>query len=75
MRFGFVVLTVLTVSTGLLRASHPFSAPGVTSPTNPRVAYRASKSHHVVLKGGDVAAVIVDNAAVTGGSLLAEHRD
>ena len=73
-RFGLVVLTVLASSAGALRAAHPLSAPGVTSLTNPRVAYRASKSHHVVLTKGDVTAVIVDNAAVTGGALLSEHR-
>ena len=73
-RFGLVVLTVLASSAGSLRAAHPLSAPGVTSLTNPRVAYRASKSHHVVLTNGDVTAVIVDNAAVTGGALLSEHR-
>ena len=73
-RFGLVVLTVLASSAGSLRAAHPLSAPGVTSLTNPRVAYRASKSHHVVLTKGDVTAVIVDNAAVTGEALLAEHR-
>lgn len=40
------------------------AAPGVTSLTNKAVKYTVSKVHHVVLKRGDVTAVIVDNGTV-----------
>jgi hypothetical protein len=68
------VLLSLVADGGLLRAADPHAAPGVTSLTNPRVVYRTAATHHVVLKRGEVTAVIVDNAAVTADALLAEHR-
>ncbi|NIP96895.1 MAG: hypothetical protein GWO24_27060, partial [Akkermansiaceae bacterium] len=45
-------------------AAHPLAAPGVTSLTNPEVRYKIAESHHVVLRRGDVTAIVVDNAAV-----------
>jgi hypothetical protein len=71
---SLISLITLIPCNGLLLAAHPHAAPGVTSLTNPRVVYRKSSVHHVVLQAGDVTAVIVDNNAVTGGPLLANHR-
>ena len=64
------------VASGLvsLHAEHPHAAPRVTSLTNPKVRFRSAEAHHVVLTNGEVTAVIVDNAAVTGGPLKADHR-
>ena len=64
------------VASGLvsLHAEHPHAAPQVTSLTNPKVRFRTTEAHHVVLTNGEVTAVIVDNSAVTGGPLKADHR-
>lgn len=62
------MMTTLAVYTTLLTtlpsAAHPLAAPGVTSLTNRSVKYTVPKEHYVVLKRGDVTAVVVDNAAV-----------
>ncbi len=58
----------------LVSAAHRLAAPGVTSLTNPKVRFRVADKHHVVLKNGDVTAVVVDNAAVDDGHLRAAHR-
>jgi len=57
-----------------LHAGHPHAAPGVTSLTNREVRFRTTELHHAVLTNGEVTAVIVDNSAVTGGPLKADHR-
>jgi hypothetical protein len=44
--------------------SHPLAAPGVTSLTNKAVKFTQADKHYVVLKQGDVTAIIVDNAAI-----------
>lgn len=44
---------------------HPLAAPGVTSLTNPGVAYRVAETNHVVLQRGPVTAIIVDNTELT----------
>ena len=49
---------------GQLQAEHPLSAPGVTSLTDDAAEYRVPDEHFVVLRQGDVTAVIVDNHAV-----------
>ena len=43
---------------------HPLAAAGVTSLTNSEVTFTVPEQHHVVLKQGDVTAIIVDNFAV-----------
>lgn len=60
----FLILSALFVYVTLMMGTHPYAAPGVTSLTNPRVKYELSDQHAVVLKGGKVTAIIVDNAAV-----------
>ena len=55
-------------------APPPLAAPGLTSLTNSQVRFRTTKAHHVLLTNGVVTAVIVDNSAVTGGPLKADHR-
>ncbi|MBQ18484.1 MAG: hypothetical protein CMJ65_15325 [Planctomycetaceae bacterium] len=55
-------------------AAHRLAAPGVTSLTNPKVEFQVADQHHVVLKNGDITAIIVDNAAVNDGQLQAAHR-
>lgn len=44
--------------------AHPLAAPQVTSLTNTAVKYVVPNEHYVILKRGEVQAVIVDNAAV-----------
>ncbi len=56
--FFSVVFVVLSAG------AHPLVAPGVTSLTNKSVKFTLPKQHHVVLRQGDVTAVIVDNEAV-----------
>lgn len=64
-RMGFRLwLAFLPLVAPVCHAAHPLAAPGVTSLTNSDVAYRVTDQHHVVLKGGGVTAMIVDNAAV-----------
>ncbi len=46
------------------RGEHPYVAPQVTSLTNPRVRYKDSDKHYVILKRGDITAIIVDNEVV-----------
>lgn len=57
-------IAAMLVSEALCGAAHPFAAPGVTSLTNPQVVYQTTDAHHVVLKRGDVTAIIVGNAAI-----------
>jgi hypothetical protein len=42
----------------------PLAAPGITSLTDSSVRYRVPEEHFVVLRRGDVTAIVVDNAAV-----------
>ncbi len=57
----------------LLAVAHPHTAPHVTSLTNKTVKYQTTKQHYVILKRGEVTAVIVDNAAVDD-QVLPKHR-
>lgn len=62
-----VLLTVVGfMATELASAAekHPLAAPGVTSLTNASVKYRMLKEAQVILKRGEVTAVIVNNEAV-----------
>ena len=43
---------------------HPYAAPGVTSLTNSAVRYADADKHYIILKRGDVTAIIVDNEAI-----------
>ena len=65
MKFHSILLlacwSVATLATG---AEHPLAAPRVTSLTDARVRYRVPVEHHVVLRRGDVRAIVVDNHAV-----------
>src|SRR5262245_284460 len=45
-------------------AAHPHAAERITSLTNPAVKFTRPKEHFVVLKGGGITAVIVDNEAI-----------
>lgn len=68
----FVVIAFI-VTTVHAADRHPHAAPGVTSLTNKTVKYKVAKEHYVVLKRGDVTAVIVDNGAVDN-KTLSGHR-
>ncbi|QDV50781.1 hypothetical protein [Gimesia fumaroli] len=65
----FLILSALMVNVTISMGAHPYSAPGVTSLTNPRVKYKLTDQHAVVLKRGKVTAIIVDNAAINTGQL------
>lgn len=68
-----LIILFLIGTTVPISAAHPMAAPGVTSLTNPRVQYQLTDAHTVVLKRGNVTAVIVDNSAVDS-ELLPGHR-
>ena len=61
---GLVPVCVLAVMSRTGSAAHPLAAPRVTSLTNTSVEYRVAEKHHVVLRRGDVTAILVDNGAV-----------
>ena len=64
-RVSFFVMAMALVTGGQrCHAEHPLAAPGVTSLTDTKVEYRRTDQHHVVLRNGDVTAIIVDNAAI-----------
>ena len=63
------LLTVLL----LLHASAAAEPPALTSLTDPSIRYRVPNKPYVVLKGGDLEAVIVDNRAVDD-AVLPGHR-
>ncbi|MCA8997640.1 MAG: hypothetical protein KDA80_11660 [Planctomycetaceae bacterium] len=54
---------LLTVSRSGL-AEHPFSSSGKTSLTDSTLDYRVPSQHFVVLKAGEVTAILVDNEAI-----------
>lgn len=60
----FLILSALMVNVTISMGAHPYAAPGVTSLTNPRVKYKLTDQHAIVLKRGKVTAIIVDNAAI-----------
>jgi len=64
---------ILSMLLPTLLALHPHAAPQVTSLTNSKVKYTVAEQHSVVLKRGEVTAVIVDNQAVNN-ELLPNHR-
>lgn len=70
--FQLLVASIL-VPGAFCHAAHPLAAPGVTSLTNSDVAYHAIDQHHVVLKRGNVTAIIVDNAAIDVPELPGHH--
>ena len=54
---------LIQASAILSAAPHPNAAPGVTSLTNPKVAFESSGRGYAILKRGSVTAIIVDNRA------------
>ncbi len=58
--YGAIAYCVLLISA----PPYPHAAPGVTSLTQDDVRYVAPREHWVVLRRGDVTAIVVDNAAV-----------
>ncbi len=75
MTFRLSVLTASLVCglAGPVAAQHPLAAPRVTSLTNPNVQYREAAYPFVVLKRGDVEAIVIDNSAFSKPP-LPEHR-
>lgn len=45
-------------------ADHPLAAPGETSLTDPEVRFQTTDDHHVLIRRGNVSAIIVDNQAI-----------
>jgi len=58
-----LAVAVIAMATSIF-AQHPHAASRVTSLTNPSVTFQTTESHHVVLRRGDITAVVVDNAAI-----------
>lgn len=63
-RFVISALLICTPFADSLAEKHPNAAPGVTSLTNPTVAYEILTENHFTLKRNGVTAIIVDNSSL-----------